>query len=47
LEACPAPWKESLDVWLTPIPEAFLLARIKKTFDPKGIFSPGRFAGKI
>ena len=47
LESCPDVWKEKLDVWLTPLPEAFLFARIKKAFDPQGVFSPGRFAGKI
>jgi glycolate oxidase FAD binding subunit len=47
LESCPPVWKQNLDMWLTPLPETFLLKRIKEAFDPQNIFSPGRFVGRI
>ncbi|MBI3823190.1 MAG: FAD-binding oxidoreductase, partial [Planctomycetes bacterium] len=44
---CPSDWKTTVDVW-GPAPEAAALMReVKKQFDPKRIFNPGRFLDGI
>ena len=40
---CPVAWKRSLPVWGVPRGDAWMMRRIKETFDPRGIFNPGRF----
>jgi glycolate oxidase FAD binding subunit len=44
---CPSEWKKSLDVWGPPPEGAWLMREVKKKFDPRGIFNPGRFVAGI
>ncbi len=44
---CPAALKRSVSTWGPPRPDFSLMQRVKKSFDPAGILSPGRFAGGI
>jgi glycolate oxidase FAD binding subunit len=47
VESAPLQIKERLDVW-GPLPTSFpLLQTLKRTFDPEGILSPGRFIGGL
>jgi len=43
VERAPADAKRDVDVWGDPGPGRALMARIRETFDPASIFSPGRF----
>ncbi|MBI3406716.1 MAG: FAD-binding oxidoreductase, partial [Acidobacteria bacterium] len=42
---CPTELKRRMNVWGTPRGDLELMKKVKQTFDPHGIFSPGRFAG--
>jgi len=44
---CPAAWKRTLNVWAHASGAPALDRRVKKAFDPGGIFAPGRFAGGL
>jgi glycolate oxidase FAD binding subunit len=46
-ELAPAEIKTTLDVWGGVVPGLHLMKRIKRKFDPCGIFSPGRFVGRL
>ncbi len=44
---CPSEWKRELGVW-GPLHDDFLLMqRVKRAFDPRNIFAPGRFVGGL
>lgn len=47
VERCPPDIKTSVDVWGPPQTGTQLIRAIKFHFDPRGILSPGRFAGGI
>lgn len=48
LEWCPPQLKTAPDVvWGPARPDVELMRRVKKSFDPQGVFAPGRFAGGI
>jgi glycolate oxidase FAD binding subunit len=40
---CPTEWKRTLDVWGPPRGDAPLMREVKRRFDPRGLFNPGRF----
>ncbi|MGA9884188.1 MAG: FAD-binding oxidoreductase [Candidatus Acidiferrales bacterium] len=44
---CPAEWKRSLNIWGPDRSDFEQMRKLKKVFDPAGIFAPGRFAGGI
>ena len=44
---CPAEWKPALDVWAHVKSDAETERRVKKAFDPHGVFARGRFVGGI
>jgi FAD/FMN-containing dehydrogenase len=44
---CPSEWKSALKVWGPDRHDLAQMQRVKKVFDPLGIFSPGRFIGGI
>jgi glycolate oxidase FAD binding subunit len=43
LPHCPVGWKQTLPVWGVPRGDARVMRRVKETFDPRGLFNPGRF----
>ena len=49
VELCPPQIKKGIDVWDGCVGEAELeiMRRIKRNFDPAGIFNPGRFVGRL
>jgi glycolate dehydrogenase FAD-binding subunit len=47
VERCPSEWKSTLNVWGPPRGDSWLMREIKKKFDPRGIFNPGRFVDGI
>jgi len=48
LERCPLDLKRRVDVFGdAPGPSFELMRRLKEQFDPKGVLSPGRFAGRL
>ncbi|MDE2779120.1 MAG: FAD-binding oxidoreductase [Chloroflexota bacterium] len=49
VEVCPPRIKAGADVWEGSVGEAELeiMRRIKRNFDPAGIFNPGRFVGRL
>jgi glycolate oxidase FAD binding subunit len=44
---CPSEWKSALKVWGPERSDLAQMQKVKKVFDPLGIFSPGRFIGGI
>jgi glycolate oxidase FAD binding subunit len=44
---CPSEWKSALKVWGPERSDLAQMQKVKKVFDPLGIFSPGRFVGGI
>ena len=44
---CPSEWKPALKVWGPERRDLAQMQKVKKVFDPLGIFSPGRFIGGI
>jgi FAD/FMN-containing dehydrogenase len=44
---CPSEWKSTLKIWGPERPDLAEMQKVKKVFDPLGIFSPGRFRGGI
>ena len=42
---CPAEWKSTLKIWGPERSDIAQMQKVKKIFDPIGIFSPGRFVG--
>ncbi len=44
---CPSEWKSALKVWGPERHDLAQMRKVKKVFDPIGIFSPGRFIGGI
>jgi glycolate oxidase FAD binding subunit len=44
---CPTEWKSALKVWGLPRADFAQMLKLKKVFDPAGVFSPGRFVGGI
>ena len=44
---CPAEWKTTLKVWGPERADLAQMGKVKKIFDPLGIFSPGRFVGGL
>jgi glycolate oxidase FAD binding subunit len=44
---CPSAWKNALKVWGLPRADFAQMLKLKKAFDPDGVFSPGRFVGGI
>lgn len=44
---CPAEWKRALKIWGPERGSFEQMRKLKTTFDPAGIFAPGRFAGGI
>ena len=44
---CPAKWKAALNVWEHVEFDAEMERRVKKAFDPNGVFARGRFVGGI
>jgi glycolate oxidase FAD binding subunit len=44
---CPSEWKNKLKVWGLERGDSAQMPKVKKVFDPHGIFSPGRFAGGL
>jgi len=42
IERCPSEWKSTLHVWGPPRGDAPLMREIKRKFDPRGVFNPGR-----
>ncbi len=47
IESCPAELKRKVNVWGPPRADLPLMRILKNEFDPRGIFSPGRFYGGI
>ncbi len=44
---CPLELKRLLNIWGEPRADLPLMQRVKRVFDPEGIFAPGRFAGGL
>jgi glycolate oxidase FAD binding subunit len=44
---CPSEWKSALRIWGPDRRDLAQMQKVKKVFDPLGIFSPGRFIGGI
>lgn len=44
---CPSEWKSALKIWGLERRDLQQMQKVKKVFDPLGIFSPGRFIGGI
>jgi glycolate oxidase FAD binding subunit len=44
---CPAEWKNTLRVWGPDRGDFAQMQKVKKIFDPHGVFSPGRFVGGL
>ncbi len=44
---CPSEWKSVLKIWGPERHDLAQMQKVKKVFDPLGIFSPGRFIGGI
>ena len=44
---CPAKWKTVLNVWMHVNSDVEMERRVKKAFDPNGVFARGRFVGGV
>ena len=44
---CQAALKQNVNVWGQPRNDFMLMKKVKEVFDPRGIFSPGRFVGGL
>ena len=44
---CPSEWKSALKIWGPERHDLAQMQKVKKVFDPLGIFAPGRFIGGI
>ncbi|MGA8368044.1 MAG: FAD-linked oxidase C-terminal domain-containing protein, partial [Candidatus Acidiferrales bacterium] len=44
---CPDEWKSALAVWGLARGDFSAMENVKKAFDPRGVFSPGRFVGGL
>jgi glycolate oxidase FAD binding subunit len=44
---CPMEWKNTLQVWGPERNDLAQMQKVKKVFDPHGVFSPGRFMGGL
>lgn len=44
---CPGEWKASLNVWGPIRNDGWLMHEVKRKFDPRGVFNPGRFVDGI
>jgi glycolate oxidase FAD binding subunit len=44
---CPPEWKSALKVWGLDRGDLQQMRKLKELFDPRGILSPGRFAGGL
>jgi glycolate dehydrogenase FAD-binding subunit len=44
---CPSEWKHALPIWGPERDDLAQMRALKKVFDPRGIFAPGRFMGGI
>ncbi len=44
---CPSGWKSALKIWGPERSDLAQMQKVKRVFDPLGIFSPGRFIGGI
>jgi len=44
---CPSEWKSAIKIWGPERHDLAQMQKVKKVFDPLGIFSPGRFIGGI
>ncbi len=47
VQHCPAGVRERVEVWGAPGDDFEVMAKLKATWDPKGILSPGRFVGSL
>jgi glycolate oxidase FAD binding subunit len=47
IEFAPTELKRTVNVWGAARPDFELMRRVKNTFDPGNVLSPGRFAGGI
>ena len=47
VEFAPEEGKAALDLWPCPGADFDLMTRVKKMFDPKGLFNRGRLYGRI
>jgi glycolate oxidase FAD binding subunit len=47
IESSPSSIKKKVDPWGKSRGESFIMRRIKKQIDPRGILNPGRFVGGI
>jgi glycolate oxidase FAD binding subunit len=47
VERCPTELKRAVSIWGPPREDLALMQQLKRTFDPRTIFSPGRFVGGI
>jgi len=43
VQKCPPEWKSGIDVWGSPPVDISVMREVKRRFDPRGIFNPGRF----
>ncbi|MGH9776261.1 MAG: FAD-binding oxidoreductase [Candidatus Acidiferrales bacterium] len=44
---CPLELKKRVNIWGAPRADFALMQKVKQVFDPRGLFSPGRFAGGL
>lgn len=47
VEHCPPEWKSQIDTWGPPGSDFEIMRKLKQSWDPKGILSPGRFLGSL
>jgi glycolate dehydrogenase FAD-binding subunit len=44
---CPLEFKREINIWGAPRQDFPLMQKVKQSFDPRGIFAPGRFVGGL